>query len=370
MAFARELMVTPNLVARPEQKLSEILPKMKELNEWIVPVVKNKRLYGTLSYKELLRRRIGDQAKVITVMTPSTTLEESDEDVKILAKFFSTKARAIPVVSKGREFTGVISREILLSKFLEKIPNRKVREFMSSPAITINAEDSVARARWVMASNDITRLPVLENGELVGIIATRDIINRLYFSSTRKRADIITEEERIMAAPVKEIMNYPVVTTKGEESLKKVISLMLERRISGMPVVEGGIIVGVISTIDGIRAIAGELQMTMPIQAKLTAELRSADKKSMIDALVERYIAKVERLTEVLNFRISFKKTRGEGFRVNASVSTRIGNFVASSEDKDPIVAVRYVMEKLEKRVTKELKLLDRKSKQQSKEEP
>ena len=52
----------------------------------------------------------------------------------------------------------------------------KAKEIMSSPLITIGPEASVEEACELMAENDIRRLPVMENEELVGIISVRNIL--------------------------------------------------------------------------------------------------------------------------------------------------------------------------------------------------
>ena len=375
MAFSLNVMREATVVARPEEKISDVLPRMRERKEWVVPVVRGKVLVGLMSYKELLRRRVSDQAKVSSVMLPPVFLLDSDDELRTLSKFFATKARALPVVDAERRVKGIITRESLISFYLksEVLKDKKVRKFMSSPLVTVQESDSVARARWIMARDNISRLPVLAGERLTGIITTKDIIDNLYSTSGRKRSDIIAEEERIMAAPVRDLMSYPVYTVTGDTSLAKAAEQMIAKGISGMPVLEGERVLGVISTIDVINAIAKEFEITLPIQAKLSRELKEAEKKAMIDGIAERSLAKLERITDILSFKISFKESSksqaGSSYRVSATASTKLGNFVSTYDDRDPIVAVKGAMERLEKRILKKVKLIEERTRTQSKEE-
>lgn len=375
MAFSLNVMREVTVVARPEEKISDVLPRMRERKEWVVPVVRGKVLVGLMSYKELLRRRVSDQAKVSSVMLPPVFLLDSDDELRTLSKFFATKARALPVVDAERRVKGIITRESLISFYLksEVLKDKKVRKFMSSPSVTVQESDSVARARWIMARDNISRLPVLAGERLTGIITTKDIIDNLYSTSGRKRSDIIAEEERIMAAPVRDLMSYPVYTVTGDTSLAKAAEQMIAKGISGMPVLEGERVLGVISTIDVINAIAKEFEITLPIQAKLSRELKEAEKKAMIDGIAERSLAKLERITDILSFKISFKESSksqaGSSYRVSATASTKLGNFVSTYDDRDPIVAVKGAMERLEKRILKKVKLIEERTRTQSKEE-
>jgi CBS domain. len=61
MAFSLNVMREATVVARPEEKISDVLPRMRERKEWVVPVVRGKVLVGLMSYKELLRRRVSDR---------------------------------------------------------------------------------------------------------------------------------------------------------------------------------------------------------------------------------------------------------------------------------------------------------------------
>lgn len=140
------------------------------------------------------------------------------------------------------------------------LPRTSVSSVMSKPAITIDANEAVARAKWLMIRHGITRLPVLDSGKLYGIVSMRDIVERLYYASIPRRSrrgDVVGTEDDILAAPpVKAIATTPVITVNEVDDVYTTVNLMLDKGISGMPVVSGGeSVVGVVSSYDVIRAV-------------------------------------------------------------------------------------------------------------------
>jgi len=371
----KELLEEPKVVATYNDRIRDIISKMQENNQWIVPVVKEKIVVGVISYNELLRKKVSPESKVINLMIPSNNVLESDDEAKVVGKFYTTKARALVVIDEKKRLVGLITREKFLSYYLDKgeIPSAKVREIMNSPVITINSDDSVARARWLMTNNNISKLPVVEEKKLVGIITTRDIVNKLYSEGGKKKSSIMTEEERLMALPVKEIMNYPVITTDGNQDARKAIETLLKRKISGMPVVEGDLVVGMFSGIDVVNLIAKKFELEMPIQAKLSGELKQGDTKALIDGILERYLSRLQKLTDVMDFKVAFKEEAKSQdkkmYQVTARVVTKIGDFVSKDTDWDPVTAVRKAVEKLEERIIKELKKIETKGRKPKAEE-
>ncbi|AHC50720.1 histidine kinase [Sulfolobus acidocaldarius SUSAZ] len=370
------LLEEPKVIATYGDRIREVISKMREQNQWVVPVLKEKILVGIISYNDLLKKRISPESKVVNLMSPPISVNLNDDIGRVIAKFYTTRSRAIPVIDERKRFTGIVTRERVLLQFLneEEFKKAKVREVMNSPAITIDAEDSVARARWLMSNNNITKLPVIQGKEVAGIISARDILNRLYSISGKKKSSILTEEERLMAMPIKEIMNYPVITVNGAENLHSAVNTLLTRKISGMPVLEGNMIVGMFSGIDALKVIARKFELSMPIEAKLTGELKEGNSRAIIDSILERYLAKLERLTEILDFKVAFKEeAKSENnkkvYQVTARVSTKMGEFIAKERDWDPITALRKAVEKLEDRVIKTSRKMESKRRKPKAEE-
>ena len=362
----RTFLEEPKLVANPMDKVTDLLGKMKDSNVWAVPVLQSRKLVGIFDYKSLLKRRVTPDTKVLTVMSPTPKVSEDSTEAQVIATFYNTRARVIPVVNSKGELVGIVTRESVLSHYLNTgdIPTRPVREFMNSPALSVNANDSVARARYIMNSYNVSRLSVLEKDDVVGVVTTRDIVLRVILSyKGKKRASIMTDEEKLMAAPVRDIMSSPAITVQGNDPLDKAVKTMLNRKISGLPVLEGSRLAGVLSGIDVItKVIAKKFELSTPISAKLPGKM-TEDQKAMIDALLDRYLSKFQRIIEVIDFKASIKEeARSEGspvYKANLRLVTKIGDFVATESDYDPVAAIRKASEDIEERLLRKLKKVE-----------
>ncbi len=116
-----------------------------------------------------------------------------------------------------------------------------VRDRMSAPAIAARPDTSFQQALALMQERGIRRLPVVDDRErLVGIVAQRDLlIAALRYLTSR--------------VDVSEVMASKVVSVTSDTSLADVARLMLRHKIGGLPVVDGGRLVGVITESDIFR---------------------------------------------------------------------------------------------------------------------
>jgi len=88
------------------------------------------------------------------------------------------------VVVQGRKPVGIITERDILRKVVELgLDPRtvKARDIMSAPILIINEEVSVEEAASIMTRNSIKKLPVVKNGNLVGIVTATDLVKRSLF---------------------------------------------------------------------------------------------------------------------------------------------------------------------------------------------
>jgi CBS domain-containing protein len=109
--------------------------------------------------------------------------------------------------------------------------------------------DSVLRAIEVMAERHVGALLVLDRGDLAGIISERDYARKVILKG-RSSAD----------TKVAEIMTADVVTVAPRDSVHRCMSLMTEKRIRHLPVLDDGRVVGVLSIGDLVKAVIDEQQ--------------------------------------------------------------------------------------------------------------
>lgn len=114
-----------------------------------------------------------------------------------------------------------------------------VRHRMTARPTMIGPHETLAAAKERMEAGKFRRLPVVQDGTLVGILTDRDIL-RFVGSEERTRVDGAMTESPLTIAP----------TSPVEEAVR----LLRKHRISGLPVVENGEVVGMITTSDVMQA--------------------------------------------------------------------------------------------------------------------
>ncbi len=101
-----------------------------------------------------------------------------------------------------------------------------------------------------MDTGRFRRLPVVDQGKLVGILTERDIRSHLgYLESTRVNAAMTADPATITPR------------TTAEDAAR----LMLEHKIGGLPVLDNGALVGIVSTSDVLRAFLNVVQAAQEI---------------------------------------------------------------------------------------------------------
>ena len=148
---------------------------------------------------------------------------------------------------------------------------RKVRDIMSKDVITISPETEIEEAAKILSKHGISGLPVVEDGELVGIVSESDIIIKdkklhfpdyinviggiIYLESYNKFKE---EFKKFIAYQVKDLMSKDVITLSPEDSVEEAATIISEQDINRLPVVEDDKLVGIVTRADIVKDIARE----------------------------------------------------------------------------------------------------------------
>ncbi|MEM0505215.1 MAG: CBS domain-containing protein [Sulfolobales archaeon] len=355
-----EIAVDPPIIAEPNMSIGDVLPKMRDLKVRVVPVVSGGRLVGVLSYKGILLSGVGRMARVRSVMDPPYGVDMMGSIDDAVAKFVLWKAKALPVISKDNELVGYLSRYDLMDFLLSRglIPRKRVEDVMTSPPTVIMDWESLARARWLMLRNGISRLPVTNDaGNIDGVITMTDIVEKIYFIRMTRRKGFEQFEEEFLAAPVKDFMSSPPICSSVGDLLEDVVKTLIDRRVTGLPVVKESKVVGVISSIDVLRAYAEQLVSKELIEAKIPESLRVDDlSKSQVETLINEYLSNIRRVVNVINFQINIKEESKGGrkrYVVRSRLTTDDGVMVSEGSGWDLLSSIKDSLEKLENRVKK-----------------
>ncbi|MFS8523628.1 MAG: CBS domain-containing protein [Limnochordales bacterium] len=134
----------------------------------------------------------------------------------------------------------------------------KVDDVYTRNPVTVGPETSAPDARKLMEEHDIRRLPVVQDGKLVGIVTLTDLLRAAPSPATS--LSIWELNYLLDKIKVAELMTRDVVTATPDTDLQAVAKIMAERKIGGIPVVEGDKVIGIITESDVFRALVKLLE--------------------------------------------------------------------------------------------------------------
>lgn len=111
-----------------------------------------------------------------------------------------------------------------------------VKNWMSKPAITIDADASMHDAIKLLKNHNIKMLPVMEKGNLVGIVTDRDI--KRASASDATSLEIHELLYLISKIKIREIMTKNPITVPQDYTVEETAEILLKHNISGVPVVD------------------------------------------------------------------------------------------------------------------------------------
>lgn len=122
-----------------------------------------------------------------------------------------------------------------------------LRDKQNHEVHTIAPQATMLEVLQVMAEKNVGALPVVENGQLVGVVSERDYARK-----------VVLQGRSSVGTPVSLIMSSPVITVEPQQSIRACMELMTDRHLRHLPVVEEGRLMGLLSIGDLVKEAMAE----------------------------------------------------------------------------------------------------------------
>jgi CBS domain-containing protein len=155
----------------------------------------------------------------------------------------------LPVV-ENQKLVGVVTKADLLPLVKSK---NQLYSIMQRKVHTVSLDDRVIHARRIMITENIARLPVLDDKKLVGIIS--DIEIALAFASLKKSFSLGRQKHRLDELLVEDVMRTHVIWTTPSISIFDAAQLMMKQNVGALPVLEKEKLVGMVTRTDLLKTI-------------------------------------------------------------------------------------------------------------------
>lgn len=129
-----------------------------------------------------------------------------------------------------------------------------VQDWMTRDPIAVTGNTTLPEACRLMSENSIRRLPVVDNGRLIGIVTWGDL--REASASDASTLSVTELYYLLDRLPISSIMTRNPITVKPLTTISRAAQLMLEYKIGGLPVTSSGKLVGIITESDIFRLLA------------------------------------------------------------------------------------------------------------------
>ncbi|WP_206811269.1 CBS and ACT domain-containing protein [Paradesulfitobacterium ferrireducens] len=137
-----------------------------------------------------------------------------------------------------------------------------VRQLMTTDVITVAPTDTIADTMALMREKKVNRLPVIENGKLVGLVTDGDL--REVSPSPATTLSIFELNYLVAKTTIREIAVKHVITCGPDTRIEDAALVMRDHKIGGLPVVENGSLVGIITESDVFGAFLNILGLRSP----------------------------------------------------------------------------------------------------------
>jgi CBS domain-containing protein len=146
------------------------------------------------------------------------------------------------------------------------------KDIMTPDPVTVSPGMTVKEAAKLMVERKVGALPVVEGGALIGLVTEGDLIMQdvkmefpsyihlldgfIFYPPSTQRFE--KELKKAVAAYVSDVMTPDPVSVTSQATVEDVATLMVDKEVSRVPVVDGDVLVGIISKSDIVRSLAAE----------------------------------------------------------------------------------------------------------------
>jgi CBS domain-containing protein len=139
---------------------------------------------------------------------------------------------------------------------IEEAAAVRVRDVMSSPVVWVPPDMGLKEVAALLVTRAISAVPVVDDGELVGIISEADLVPLELAPDPRAHLIPPAEPPGHLPKVAAEVMTRAVVALPEEADTAEAARLLLERRIKSIPVVRGRRVVGIVARRDLLKVLA------------------------------------------------------------------------------------------------------------------
>lgn len=183
------------------------------------------------------------------------SMNEKDSIKDALNVMLKENIGGVPITDSEGTVKAIVSEMDFVFLLSGIVTGKTVESYMSKKVVTAPSDMSLGAATKSMINNGFRRLPVLRDDVLIGIVTASDIMRFLGNGEMFDRL-VTGNAAEVFKVPISSLIKRDLIFTTSDIDLGEAASMMLDKNVGSLPVLEDGEIRGIITERDFVRAIA------------------------------------------------------------------------------------------------------------------
>ena len=350
-----------------DEPLSACLSILNKESTPVLIVLNGKGKYtGVIAHRWIIRSRYNPATtKVETLTRPAPTVSLEDKLSKVAKLMITSGINQLPVFT-GDKMEGIVTDDAVIQEaVIGKWGNNKVEEMMTKKPFLIDENESVGAILSLFREHNISHVPIVKDGMLLGIVSIKDIITGIFQPRHRQTVgDITGEKVPVLSISAKGIMTKPVITVLPENTLKDAVKKMQKFNISSVVIVNKGRPTGILTKRDLLEPLADMETPEQQIKVEFSVKGVGIDEiqQSFIMGDFESFAKKYQKTLEAGTLFV-YMKTHGTNFKGEQLIHcrlqfrTRRGSFFSSGEGYGVEATFHIALVRLERQLLRSQEL-------------
>ena len=255
----KDVMTNEIIVVDKDVELNYVLKLMKKHNITKIPVLEEKKLVGLIT-DNIIAKKLGairtkgvppSRLHASSVTDKEVDIVSPDDKISDILKKVGEPGPTILTVIENGELVGVVTKADLLPLVNS---NKQLKDVMTQKLITVSPEDRIIHARRQMINENVARIPVCENGKLIGMISDNEIVFAL--ARIKSSVPLGREKHQLEELLVKDAMKSPAIWARPNISCSDGAKLMMKHHVGALPLIEEDKLIGIVTRTDLIKTVA------------------------------------------------------------------------------------------------------------------
>jgi CBS domain-containing protein len=253
VTLSKENTIHDALLLMQKNEIKRIVIAEKDLP---IGIITERDIGNFLEYDKTVRSL--NEIQIKEVMNRNlVTLSIDDKDMlsQCAIRMDAFQISSVILVDEKDKLTGIITKSDLVRYFTTKYSGiYKVKDYMSQKIFTCRKTDSLCFGLEMLNKNKISRLVVTDNdGKTLGVITYDSFLkNSIYFKNPNRNYLLPKDSGKGMT--IGDIIGPELIIVSSSDDLAKAANLMMQYKVSGIPVVDANNLKGVISATDVVKA--------------------------------------------------------------------------------------------------------------------